>query len=131
MWYKSLFLLPAVLLLTSSIVRADDADDVKTAFTSFQAALKAADHEKMWPLLDKATQADAEKYAKMVQATYGKADDDEKAKLEKSFGLSPGDMNKITGKMYLKAKPFLAKHHELPGGKITKIDIDGDKATVS
>src|ERR1700687_2609469 len=99
-----LYLMLGVALLTAN-ARADDEADVKTVFTTLQAALKAADHEKLWSLLDATTQADADKYAKTVQTSYGKSGDDEKAKLEKSFGLSADEMSKITGKLYLKSKP--------------------------
>jgi hypothetical protein len=124
----------AVLIASSvapNAVRAADEEDVKAAFTSFQAAIKAADHEKIWLLVDTATQADADKYAKTVQTSYGKAGDDEKAKLEKAFGLSADEMSKITGKLYLKSKPFIGKYHEVPGSKIDKVTIEGDKATVN
>ena len=39
-------------------------------------------------------------------------------------------MSKITGKLYLKAKPFLGKYREVPGSKIDKVTVEGDKATV-
>jgi hypothetical protein len=118
------------LLVAAAGVRAADADDVKAAFTAFQAALKAGDHEKLWPLVDTTTQADADKYAAKVQASYTKAGEDEKGKLEKAFGLSADEMSKITGKLYLKSKPFLGKYREVPGSKIDKVTIEGDKATI-
>jgi hypothetical protein len=121
----------AASLLAGTAVRAADEDDAKEAFTAFQAAIKAADHEKLWSLVDTATQADADKYAKTVQASYAKAGDDEKAKLEKAFGLSADEMSKITGKLFLKSKPFLGKYHEVPGSKIDKVTVEGDKATVN
>ena len=95
------------------------------------AALKVADQEKLWSLLDTKGQGEADTYAKMIQVTYGKSNDDEKAKLEKAFGLSADEMNKLTGKLYLKSKPFLKKYHEVPGSKIDKVTMEGDKAIVN
>jgi hypothetical protein len=128
-------LYPLVLLAASLFVggtaRADDEQDVKTAFQAFQAAMRGSDHEKLWSLLDTKAQAEADTYAKTVQATYGKSNDDEKAKLEKAFGLSADEMNKLTGKLYLKSKPFLKKYNEVPGSKIDKVTVEGDKAVVN
>ncbi len=124
-------LIPAVVLFTATAVRADAEEDVKAAFVAFQAALKAGGHEKIWALLDTTTRDDADKHAKAVQTSYGKAGDDEKAKLEKAFGLSADDMSKLTGKLYLKSKSFLAKYRDVPGSKIDKVAIDGDKAAVN
>ena len=124
-------LIPAVTFFTATAARADNEEEVTAVFVAFQAALKAGGHEKIWALLDTTTRDDADKHAKAIQASYGKADDDEKAKLEKAFGLSADDMSKLTGKLYLKSKPFLAKYRDVPGSKIDKVAIDGDKATVN
>jgi hypothetical protein len=125
----ALLALIAVLLAIPAVFAADD-DDVKAAFTAFQGALKAADQEKLWSALDTTAQADADNYAAKVHASYTKANDEEKAKLEKAFGLSADEMSKITGKLYLKSKPFLGKYREVPGSKIDKVIVEGDKATV-
>jgi hypothetical protein len=121
----------APILLVTGAARADDEQDVKSAFQAFQAALKVADHEKLWSLLDTKARAEADAYAKTVQATYGKSNDDEKAKLEKAFGLSADEMTKLTGKQYVTSKPFLKKYHEVPGSKIGKVTVEGDKAIVN
>src|SRR5207302_20692 len=76
-------------------------------------------------------QVEADAYAKAVQAAYSKSNDDEKAKLEKAFGLSADEMTKLKGKLYLKSKPFLKKYREVPGSKIDKVPLDGEKATVN
>jgi len=128
--FYPLVLLGPILLVTAA-ARADDELDVKTVFLAFQAALKVADHEKLWSLLDTKARAETDAYAKIVQATYGKSNDDEKAKLEKAFGLSADEMNKLTGKLYLKSKPFLKKYHEVPGSKVDKVTVEGDKAAVN
>jgi hypothetical protein len=117
-------------LMVIPAVRAADEDDVKAAFTAFQAAIKSGDHGKLWAIVDATTQAEADKYAAKVQASYAKSGDDEKAKLEKAFGLSADEMSKITGKLILKSKPFLGKYREVPGSKIDKVTFEGDKATV-
>jgi hypothetical protein len=125
-----LFLGLAVLALPTA-ARADaDEDAVREAFTAFQAAIKAGDPEKIWPLLDSTTQAAAERSAKILRENYGKAGDKEKAELEKTTGLSADELGKLAGKTYVKSKRFLAKHEEVPGSKITKVMVQGDKATV-
>ena len=127
--FRALAALSAVLLTVPPVCAAEE-DDVKATFTAFQAALKAADPDKLWALLDATTQADAAQYAEKVRASYANANDDERAKLEKAFGLSADEMSKITGKLYLKAKPVLGKYREVPGSKIDKVTVEGDKATV-
>jgi hypothetical protein len=126
-----LLLLAAPVLVVTGAVRADDEHDVKTAFHAFQAALKAADQEKLWSLLDTKSQAAADTVAKTVQRSYGKSNDDEKAKLETAFGLSADEMSKLTGKLFVKSKPFLKKYHEVLGSKIEKVTVEGDKAVVN
>jgi hypothetical protein len=110
---------------------AADADEVRAAFTGFQAALKSGDPEKIWPLLDSKAQSDADKAAAALKATYGKAKPAEKEKLEKALGLSAAEIKDVTGKVYLKSKRFLGKYHEIPGSKFDKATIDGDKAAVN
>ena len=114
----------------SPMCRADDADDAKAAFSAFQKALESKDPEKIWPLLDAKTQADADKAAAALKTTYGKATAAEKAALEKAFGLSADEIKDVTGKVYLKSKRFVGKYHEIPGSTFDKAVIDGDKATV-
>jgi hypothetical protein len=107
---------------------AGDEEDVRAAFTAFQAALKAGDSDKLWPLLDSASQAEAERVARTLKANYAKAKD--KAKLEKTFGLTAAELAGLTGKVYLKSKRFLGKYGEVPGSKVDKVAVEGDKATV-
>jgi hypothetical protein len=128
-------ILPAVMLCclvpaVAPSARADAEDDVRAAFAAYQAALKSGDPEKIWPLLDSDTQAAAEKVAKTYRESYEKANDTDKAKLEKSFGLKAEEMAKMTGKVYLKSKRFLGKYDEIPGSKLTKVTIKGNEATV-
>jgi hypothetical protein len=116
--------------VVSPAARAADADDVEAAFAAFQKALDAKDPEKIWSLLDTKTQADAEKAAATLKASYGKAKPAEKMALEKAFGLSAGEIKEVTGKVYLKSKRFAGKYHEIPGSTFNKATVDGDKATV-
>jgi hypothetical protein len=125
------FALALAVLATPALARADeDEDAIREAFTSFQKAVKAADPEKMWPLLDTATQKAAERNAKTLRENYAKAGDKEKADLEKSLGLTAEELGKLTGKLYLKSKRFLSQNDEVPGSKISKVEVKGDKATV-
>ena len=111
--------------------RAADEDDVQAAFVEFQAALKSGDPEKIWPLLVKETQDNADKAASLLKRNYEKAKPAEKKVLEKAFGLSDVELKDVTGKVYLKSKRFLGKYHEIPGSKFDKATVEGDKATVN
>jgi len=115
----------------SPACRGAEEDDARAAFTAFQAALKAGDPEKIWPLLDTKTQGDADKAAAALKANYAKAKPAEKATLEKAFGLSAAEIKDVTGKVYLKSKRFLGKYHEIPGSKFDKATVEGDKATIN
>jgi hypothetical protein len=114
---------------------AADEDDVRAAFKDFQQALKAGDPEKIWPLMDKSSQDEAEKNAKTLRDGYDKSDAKKKADIEKAMGLSADEMAKLTGKLYTKSKRFLGKkpYDEIPTSKIDperKVTINGDKATL-
>jgi hypothetical protein len=129
--YAAPLVLGLVVWTTPSIARADaDEEAVREAFTAFQTAVKAGDPEKIWPLLDRATQAAAERSAKILRDSFGKAGEKEKADLQKSTGLSAEELGKLTGKTYLKSKRFLAKYDEVPGSKLAMIVVQGDKATI-
>jgi hypothetical protein len=116
--------------LVSPVCRAADEDDVKAVFAALQAGLKSGDPDKIWPLLDSKTQADADKAAATLKAAYAKATPAGKAKAEKDLGLTAAELNNLTGKVYLKSKRFLGKYHEIPGSKFDKAEVEGDKATV-
>ena len=111
---------------------AADEDDVRAAFQSFQQALKAGDPDKIWPLMDKASQDAAEKNARTLREGYEKADAKKKAEIEKAMGLSAAELAKLNGKLYTKSKRFLGKkpYDEIPTSKIEKVAISGDKATI-
>jgi hypothetical protein len=107
-----------------------DEAQVKAAFAAVTGALKAHDAEKLWPLLDSDTQADAERAAKAWKEAYAKADAD---KLKKDLGITSDELAKLTGQGFLKTEPFkddkrleeLAEHK-----KIEQVKVDGNQATV-
>jgi hypothetical protein len=117
-------------LLTPTSVRADDEADVKKVFADLQKALKAKDAEQIWPLLDAATQKTAEREAETIKTGYLKTAAKDRPKLEKALGMSADELSKLTGKTYLKSKKFLGKNNEVADGKVTRVAVDGDKATV-
>jgi hypothetical protein len=123
----------ALLLLAALglAVRAGEEDSVREAFTAFQNAVKAGDPDKIWATLDKGSRDSAEETAKTLKDAYENANAKDKARLEKQFGLTAAEMEKLTGKIYLKSKRFLGKYDEVPGSTIEKITVEGDKATVA
>jgi hypothetical protein len=104
--------------------RGED-DAVRKEFAELQSALKSNDAEKLWALLDARSRADAERAAKNIQTAYNQAGAEEKA-----LGLSGTELAKLDGKGLLKTKQFQKKYHEIPDGKIDKVDIQGENATV-
>jgi hypothetical protein len=108
----------------------DEEATVRAQFAALQAAVKDGDADKLWSTFDNRSQADAERVAQTVQAIYAKAAPSEKIELEKSLGLSGGELAVLTGKDYLKTKRFQGKYHDVPGSTIEKVVIQGDSATV-
>jgi hypothetical protein len=103
---------------------------VRDTFVAFQSALKARDGDKIWPLLDSDSQADAERAAMALRKDYSKASAEEKAKQEGAFGLGGAELADLTGKGFLKTKRFYGEYHEVPDSTIDKVAVDGNKATV-
>ena len=103
---------------------------MRQKFAELQSAIKNRDAEKLWALLDARSQTDAERAAKNVQTAYNQAGAEEKKKQEEALGLSGTELAKLDGKGFLKTKRFQKKHHEIPDGKIDKVDIQGENATV-
>lgn len=132
MTLQRLLLAASVLVLTPLVVRADDDSEVKDVFVSFQAATKAKDVEKIWPLLDAASQKAVEKAAAALTADYAKATDAGKTQLQTLFGLTAEEIGKLNSmpQLYCKSKRFLKQWGEVPGSQITGVDVRGDKATV-
>ena len=126
--------LGATLLAAPALGRADaEEDKVKEAFTALQAGIQAADADKLWPLLDTSTQKAVEKAAAALAAEYDKAKPEGKEQLEKLFGLSAAEMGKLKAepKLFVKTKRFIGKWHEVPGSKVDKVTVSGDKATLN
>jgi hypothetical protein len=109
---------------------ADEEGAVRQKFAELRSAIKTRDAEKLWELLDDRSRADAERTAKNIQIAYNQAGAEEKAKQEEALGLSGTELAKLDGKGFLKTKRFQKKYHDLPDGKIDKVDIQGENATV-
>ena len=103
---------------------------MREQFAELQSALKNRDTDKLWTLLDSKSRADAERAAKDIQTAHAKATTEEKTRQEEALGLTAAELAGLTGKGFLKTKRFQKKYHELPDGKIEKIVIQGDSATV-
>jgi hypothetical protein len=104
--------------------------EIALAFKALQSAIKAKDADKIWDLLAKESQSDAEREAKIVKEAFGKANDKDKAEYEKKLELTAKELGDITGKLYVKSRRFYGKYHEIPDSKVEKITITGDSGTV-
>jgi hypothetical protein len=109
---------------------ADQEAEVRAAFAELQAALGARDADKLWALLDGKSQADAEREARGIQASYAKAGAEERAKQEGALGLTGPELAGLTGKGFLKTKRFHGRYHEVPDSEIEKVAVEGENATV-
>lgn len=104
-------------------------EEIKTAFTALQAAIKAKDVDKIWSLLAKDTQGDTEREGKAVQEAFGKLADKDKPEYEKKVGLSAKEMTEMTGKLYVKSNTFFTgETGEMPGSKFDKVVVTGEFA---
>jgi hypothetical protein len=123
---------PAAGSAPSGAAGGGDEAAVKETFAAVQAAIKAKDAAKTWDLLSADGRADADRAAKALQDAYAKATPEQKAQQEKDLGLSAADLGALTGQGYLKTKRFLgiSKVDELPEGKLTKVTVQGDQATI-
>src|SRR5580704_3143969 len=66
--------------------KGDAEAEVRLVFADFQAAVKARDGTKLWGLLAEESRQDADRKAKGVKDDFNKADDKQKAELEKKIG---------------------------------------------
>jgi hypothetical protein len=103
---------------------------VREAFESFQKALKAKDANTLWSLLDKDSQADAEREARRLRDAYTRAARDERAKQEKALGLAGAKLESLKGIGFLESTRFLGYYREVPESKIEEFEIKGDNAIV-
>jgi hypothetical protein len=108
----------------------DPKAEIAQAFTALQAAIKNKDADKIWDLLAKESQDDAEREAKIVKNAFNKANDKEKAEYEEKLKLTRKELTDIAGKLYVKSRRFYGKYHEIPDSKIEKITVTGDSGTV-
>jgi hypothetical protein len=109
---------------------ADDEADVRRRFAELQAALKARDADKIWPQLAEKSRADAEREARKTREAYAAAGQEERAKRETALGLTGAEISRLTGKDVLRTKPFRRKFDEVPDGKVEKVTLEKDSATV-
>ncbi len=109
---------------------AETEGQVRAVFEAIQAAIKAKDADKVWDLLSSKSRDDAEQAAKSVREAYEKADPEGKAKMAKDLGLPGEKMAKLTGKGFLETKRPHHKLDELSEGKVTKVTVGEDGATV-
>jgi hypothetical protein len=105
-------------------------EEIKQAFASLQDAIKTKDADKIWNLLDKDSQDDADREARIVKESYAKLPDTDKAGLEKKMELTAKELTGMSGKDYVKSKRFYGKHHEIPGSKVDRITVAGAGATL-
>ena len=105
-------------------------EQVEQAFKSLQAAIKAKETDKIWDLLDKDSQSDADRQAKSAEEAYGKLEEKDKADYEKRLKLTDKELAEMTGKLFVKSAVFYGKYHEIPDSKIDKVSVTGDKATL-
>ena len=103
---------------------------ITQAFKALQTAIKAKDADKIWELLAKESQGEADREAKFVKDAFAKANDKEKVEYEKKLELTAKELADITGKLYIKSKGFYGKYHEIPDSKVKKITVKGDSGTV-
>jgi hypothetical protein len=103
---------------------------LRETFAELQSAVKNRDADKLWALLDRKSQADANREAEAIRAEHARASAEEKAKQEEALGLSGPEVSELTGTGLLKTKRFLSKYDELPESKIDNIVIQGGNATV-
>ena len=108
----------------------DEQGAVREKFAELQSAIKSRDAEKLWALLNDRSRADAERAAKAIQTAYNQAGAEDKTKQEGALGLSGKELAGLDGKGFLKTKRFQKKYQEVPDGKIDKLDIQGESATV-
>jgi hypothetical protein len=106
-------------------------EQVKEAFKALQTAVKEKDADKIWNLLDKDSQADAEREAGAAKEVYGKLADKDKADYKKRLNLTDKELADLTGKLYVKSEVFYKKHHEIPDSKLEKLSVSGDTASLN
>jgi hypothetical protein len=113
-----------------SASKGDEEERVREAFSAFQSAVNDRDGDKLWALLDKDSQGQAERAARTLRENHGRADAAGKEKQAKILDVPSDQMASLTGAGFLKTQVFYQKYHEVPGSTITRVAIEGDRATV-
>jgi hypothetical protein len=105
-------------------------EQVRGAFAELQEAFKARDADKVWGLLSRKSRDDAEQVAGDIRTAYGRGRPEEKSEQEKALGLTGAELATLTGAGFLKSKPFLRKYDEVTEGKLDRVTVAADSATV-
>jgi plasmid stabilization system protein ParE len=103
---------------------------VRAQFAEVQAAIGSKDADKLWGLLSSKSRDDAEKQAKSIRAAYEKGSPAARADLEKKLALTGAELAKLTGAGVLKTKVFRDKREEVADGKVTRVTVEENSATV-
>jgi hypothetical protein len=103
---------------------------VRAAFADLQAAIPGGDADKLWGLLSQKSRADAERVARDMRTAYEQAGRDAKAKQAERLGLTGEELAKLTGRDFLKTRRFRDKYEEAAAGKVTRVAVQRDSATV-
>jgi hypothetical protein len=109
---------------------AGDEQQLRVRFDNIRAALRAADADRLWSLLDGQSQAEAERVAAALRSAYDRADLAGRAKYETDWGLAAAELAGLTGKGLLRSKRFRDRHHEAAAGTFDGVAVQGDSATV-
>jgi hypothetical protein len=105
-------------------------EEIEQAWNRLKVAIKTKSGDQVWDLVDKDTQADADRQAKATKEAFAKLADKDKGGYEKKLALSAKELADMTGKLYLQSGPFHAKHHEIADSKIEKTTVTGETATL-
>jgi hypothetical protein len=104
-------------------------DDIKQSFTALQAAIKAKDGDKVWTMMSKDAQEDAERQAKAIKEAHTKMSDKEKEEYEKKIAVSVKDLTSFDGKGYVRSKSFFTGEvAEIPDSKFDKVAMSSKDA---
>jgi hypothetical protein len=108
----------------------DEEPRIRARFEEFRDALQARDAERLWAMLSRQSQADAERAARTLRTEHDKADPQSKAEQEKELGLSAADLSKLTGRDLMRTRPFQERYEEARDGKFERASVKDDNATV-
>jgi hypothetical protein len=130
LWASLVLLFGGCTTTVTEPLATDEEPVVRAKFEELQSAVKNHAAERVWQLLDKKSQTDAERVATDMRTAYAKANPEQKAQLEKTLALSVTDISDLTGVGFLNSQRFQGKYQELPDSKIDKVVVQGENATV-